>query len=80
MTEHMFGITKRRLSARDAKRRDTICKREGGYGYTQYDQSMRGQGDWLGWFSGPDNGRPFTDALARRVLAAVAAVEEGNHE
>lgn len=73
MTEHMFGVSRRKLSQRAVKRRDRICKDLGGYGYTQYDESHGTAcgGRWVGWFSGPNLGEPFDGRLAREVMDAV---------
>jgi len=65
MSEYMFSVTKRRLPMRVANRRDRICQKHGGYGYTQINQA---DGTWLGWFSGPNRGEPFDTSLANRVL------------
>lgn len=73
MSEYMFGVTHRKLSARECKRRDRICQDEGGYGYSQIDDShgTADGGRWIGWFSGPNRGEPFDGQLAARVLARV---------
>lgn len=73
MSDHMFGVVRGRVSAREVKRRDRICRAHGGYGYTQMDRShgTAHGGDWLGWYSAPNRGEPFDRSLAREVLAAV---------
>lgn len=73
MSEHMFGVTRRRLPAAEVKRRDRICRKHGGYGYTQYDEShgTAHGGRWIGWFSGPNRGDPFDRQLAHAVMAEV---------
>lgn len=73
MTEHMFGVERRKLPQREVKRRDRICMELGGYGYTQYDEShgTAHGGRWVGWFSGPNRGEPFDSRLSREVLEAV---------
>jgi hypothetical protein len=73
MSEHMFGLTRQKLPVEEIKRRDRICREEGGYGFTQIDESYGTAigGRWLGWFSGPNHGEPFDGDLARRVLARV---------
>lgn len=73
MSEYMFGVIREKLSARECQRRDRICREEGGYGYSQIDDShgTAVDGRWLGWFSGPNQGEPFdSDWLAAlwRVL------------
>ena len=68
MSEYMFGVTRRKVSAREYAKRDQICHEEGGYGYTQINRPGNG---WLGWYSGPNRGEPFNRNLAARVEAAV---------
>ncbi len=70
MSEHMFGVTHAKVSARECNRRDRICREEGGHGYTQIKEAG---GGWLGWFSGPNLGDPFDRDLAKRVTARVEA-------
>ena len=53
---------------REVQRRHKICREEGGYGYTQYHDP---NGDWLGWFSGPNHGEPFNGELRARVTERV---------
>ena len=64
-SEYMFGVTHARVSAREAKRRDRICREEGGYGYTWLTEAGR----YTAWYSGPNLGHPFDGDLERRVLA-----------
>lgn len=64
MGEYMWGVTREKLSARECARRDKACVAEGGHGYTQINDP--GQG-WIGWFSGPNRGHPFDQALADAV-------------
>jgi len=73
MSEYMFGAQRTKVTAREATRRDRICRDEGGYGYSQIDEShgTSAGGRWLGWFSGPNRGEPFDRALAARVLARI---------
>lgn len=75
MNEYMFGTTRGKTPAREAQRRDRICRAEGGYGFTQIDEShgTAEGGRWIGWYSGPNRGEPFDGQLAARVLARVAA-------
>jgi hypothetical protein len=70
MSEYMFGVTRKRLSARDVKRRDRICVEEGGTGYQQICDPGSG---WKGWFTGLNLGSPFDDDLRRRVMSRVRA-------
>lgn len=77
MAEYTFGVSRRYdrpTPAREAQRRDRICRREGGYGWTEIDSGHRGTGPWLGWYSGPNRGEPFDRQLAARVLTAVGAI------
>lgn len=75
MSEYLFGTVHHKLSAREVWRRDRICREEGGYGFSQIDEShgTAAGGRWLGWYSGPNRGNPFDQELAARVLARVAA-------
>jgi hypothetical protein len=72
--EYLFGTHKGKLSTRETARRHRICREEGGYGYTQIDNShgtALPNGDWIGWFSGPNRGEPFNSDLAQRVMDRV---------
>ena len=71
MSEYMFGVTHGKVSRAESARRDRICQDEGGYGYTQMDQShgTAHGGRWIGWYSGPNRGEPFDRDLAARVRA-----------
>lgn len=82
MSEHMFAVERTRLSRREVARRDRICRAEGGYGYTQIDDShgTAEGGRWIGWYSGPNLGEPHDSAFARRVLARVVAEFEALEE
>jgi hypothetical protein len=80
MSEHMFGVTRHKLSARDVARRDRICREEGGYGYTQVDDSPAHGNRWIGWFVGPNRGEPFNRQLADRVLARIKKKEHVLHD
>lgn len=73
MSEYLFGVTRGKVSQREAARRDRICRRHGGYGYTQIDDSHGTQegGRWIGWYSAPNHGDPFDAKLARAVLSEV---------
>ena len=79
MSAFHFGVTRRKLSAREVKRRDRICKRHGGYGYEQYDEShgTAHGGRWIGWFSGPNQGAPWDQRLSMAVLSEVGASAGG---
>jgi hypothetical protein len=83
MSEFLFGQCRGKVSAREAKRRTRICREEGGYGYSQYDEShgtAQPGGRWIGWFSGPNYGAPFDRDLERRVLARVDRKGEHHDE
>ena len=71
MSEFMFGVTHQKVSARESARRDRVCRAEGGYGYSQIDDShgTAEGGRWIGWFSAPNRGEPFDGQLADRVFA-----------
>jgi len=73
MSEYLFGVNHHQQSERECRRRSRICQEEGGYGYTQIDDShgTAEGGRWIGWFSGPNRGEPFDSALSTRVLARV---------
>lgn len=70
MSDFIFGVERRRVSAREVARRNRVCRAEGGYGYCQVDEShgTASGGRWRGWFRGPNRGEPFDRDLARRVL------------
>ena len=67
MSEHMFGVTRAKLSAREVRRRDRIAKAAGAHGFNY---TKDGQGH-IGWFTGPNLGSPFDRDMARRVLGAI---------
>ena len=73
MSEYLFGVSRVRVSKKEAARRDRICKKHGGYGYNQIDESHGTQegGRWVGWYAGPNRGAPFDGQLASAVLAEV---------
>ena len=78
MSEFMWGVlTKPMPTAAEAARWDRICREEGGYGYTEVNR-VRGStpginsGYYQGWFSGPNRGNPFDQAMAERVAARIA--------
>lgn len=75
MSEYMFGVIKKKIGIRDSKKLDKICREEGGYGFSQIDDShgtARG-GRWIGWFSGPNLGSPFDGDMGRAVVARATA-------
>ena len=73
MSVCMFGITNKKLSQAEVERNDKACKAEGDYGYTQIQES---NGQYRGWFSGPNHGSPFDADLAARVLNRIALEEK----
>jgi len=69
-TEHMFGVTRRRITAATGKKLDRIAKRHG----ARFVGPVNIPGsDVRGWFTGPNLGHPFDTRLAQAVLADVAA-------
>ena len=68
----MFGITHEKPTKAEAARWDRICKEEGGYGFIEVNR-RRGEdpgtnhGAYQGWFTGPNLGAPFDQALAVAV-------------
>ena len=76
MSEFSFGVCKEKPTLAQAKRRDKICTEEGGYGYTECNRKRGASpqindGDYMGWYSGPNMGSPFDDRLAHKVLDRV---------
>lgn len=68
MSEYMFGVSHRRLSARLAKKVDAIAKRHGAYLVTA---ALPGTG-YQRWFCGPNYGAPFDQQMADAVYADLA--------
>ncbi len=75
MSEYMWGCCRERLSQQEVRRRDRACRAEGGYGYTQIDEShgTAAGGRWIGWYSGPNRGEPFDRQLAAAVETRLRA-------
>ena len=73
MSEYMFGVCRHKVSDRESRRRDRICRQEGGLGYQQIDDSHGTAigGRWVGWYAGPNYGEPFDRDLASAVLSRV---------
>lgn len=73
MSEYMFGVSYTPCSEEEAELRDKICKEEGGYGYTFITEP---NGQWKGWYAGPNFGDPFDRDLKNRVLSRVCKTQE----
>lgn len=71
MSDFQFGVTHRRVTQKEASRLNTICRKEGGFGFIG-PVDLPGN-PVKGWMRGPNKGLPFDGDLARRVLAAVEA-------
>ena len=69
MADHMFGVTRRRLSSRDAERCNAICREHGGTGFVG-PVNLPGS-DTKGWFTCRNLGWTHDNAIASKVLAAV---------
>lgn len=65
MSEYMFGVGRKRLSERDAKRIDKVARR---HGYCFVWGTFPGQG-YQTWFAGPNLGHPFDQAAADEIIA-----------
>jgi hypothetical protein len=65
MSEHMFLVRRGKLTLSEARRRERVAAR---HGCTFTYGTFPGIG-WQSWFSGPNRGAPFDDALARTVAA-----------
>lgn len=65
----MFGVTKRRLTKRDAKRCHQICIEQGGTGFIG-PVDLAGNVT-KGWFTCENLGWGHDDVIAKRVLEAV---------
>lgn len=81
MSEYMWNVTGLKPSLIQAKKMDRICCDEGGYGYTEVNR-RRGaapginNGQYQGWFSGPNLGSPFDEYLRSRVEERLRQEEE----
>jgi len=69
MSEHMFGLLRRKVTKRAAKQLDRICKANGGTGFVG-PVDLPGNAV-KGWFTARDQGEPFNSATAQAVLDAV---------
>jgi len=68
-----FGVTTRRLPAREHARRRAIAKTHG----AEWIGPVRIPGnDATGWFNAPNLGTPFDEAVARAVLADVGGSDD----
>ncbi len=72
MSEYLWGITHKKPSRKEAARMHAICREEGGYGFVEVNV-IKGtvpsinNGEYAGWFSGPNRGSPFDEDLAMAV-------------
>jgi hypothetical protein len=67
MSEHMFLVRRGKLTSLEVEQRERIAKFHGiAFVYA----NIPGTG-WQSWFSGPNRGAPFDDALARTVALDV---------
>ena len=71
MSEHMFGLMRRKVTKHEAKQLDRICKANGGTGFVG-PVDIPGN-EVKGWFTSRDQGEPFNSATANAVLDAVAS-------
>lgn len=70
MSEYMFGVSRSKLSRRDAARMARIAKRHGAY---LVEATIPGTG-YQRWFAGPNLGFPHDAAMASAVFADLRAV------
>jgi len=73
---YLFGVTYEKPSRKEAARRDTICKEEGGEEYIEINTQENNNpginnGKYQGWFTALNRGEPFDSELASRVLQKV---------
>lgn len=71
MSEYMFGLYRGHLSARLVRQ---VEKRFPEVSVNNYTEP---RGERCGWFSGPNRGNPFDQALASEVMAYVRSVATG---
>jgi len=77
MSEYMWGVSYSRPSRKIAALMDKICREEGGYGLNEVNV-VQGRtigvnnGQYQGWFCGPNRGYPFDDQLRDRVEARIS--------
>lgn len=71
--EHFFGVSRERLSPREARRQDKIARQFGAHLVEV--MYLPGVG-YQRWFAGPNRGEPFNSRLARRVADAIGARAE----
>jgi len=63
MNEYMFGVSREKLSRKDAKRYARVA---GKHGFTFVEAILPGEG-YKRWFAGPNRGHPF-DGEAERAI------------
>jgi hypothetical protein len=78
MSEYMFGVSYTKPTRKEAKRRDRICREEGGYGLVEVNVRPNeaigiNNGRYQSWFTGPNYGAPFDEDLKRRVMERIEA-------
>ena len=76
MSTNMFGITRDMPAQETADRWDEICREEGGYGYIEVNRTRNeapgiNNGEYQGWFTAPDLGAPFDQALRCSVMRRI---------
>jgi len=68
MSEHMFGVTRVAVSAREAIYLDATCVDEGGTGFVMFHQAGS---DIRGWFTADNRGVYWNDRTRESVMARV---------
>ena len=69
MSQHMFSVSRNKPSRANARKIESIAKR---HECTFVEYVDPGSG-YKNWFSGPNRGAPFDDAMARAVMGALRA-------
>lgn len=73
MSEHMFGVSRKKPSRADAKRMDRIARK---HDCALIEVTLPGTG-YQRWFVGPNRGSPFDQQMADAVYADLDAAGLG---
>lgn len=68
MSEYMFGVSRTKLSRRDAAKMQSIARK---HGCTLVEASL--PDGYQRWFAGPNHGSPFDRQMSEAVYADLAA-------
>ncbi len=69
MSQHMFSVSRNKPSRVNARKIASIAKRHA-CAFVEYVDPGDG---YKNWFSGPNRGAPFDDAMARAVMSDLRA-------